>query len=713
LAHVDSPKGDLDHSNEITHSATTIASSTVYPYGTSERFPVVADSASVVQTNSAHAYMECSNKGICDRTTGQCECFDGYDGTACQRASCPNDCSGHGTCDTIASLAFKDSGNVYALWDKDASMGCSCDAGYTNADCSERQCKGGADPLYTDDNFIKGYTGGYSFNAPLGVLGGAYAIKIFDTFGQEYTTGPLALTDSATNNVGCVNIDAALAALPNNAGAGITCNTVAYAQSATDLLVNLDFAQHGAVKPIEIVEYLDGKRVSVTSTTTYTSAVWSEHIGESTDYFATKCAGVTVDVIVQAQWSVAVTKFAKTGVATIDGDIAPLQGSIGYVKASAAILNTLKSCLGDSDGITTNNVEIYNWDHGSVSMGIVDATRLTPVQYYPGSHPHAIKVSDDAGASDYVIVWWDAGQDANFQMRAVNMINQNPSTRGGFGGDSATPRTLSVYTTSGVVTQLAKDNHGVYHSGNDEPDRDGVLTNERNETKLTGYFDKGSNKIYTNYDGSCETGNDEITLSGSEEDGNLLHNCVEKGNLLFIVDGCWGAGDLVNTKIVASNPGYHFGGVELGCGPIGDAADKLIADAASGTGMLYTVTRVYTQDWTGNTTVYDAAGGMGMKGKEDRFVIEVDHNMKWDGSKIGNPDNSHDTSSNAGFKRLWGAGFTGLVVLFKFVPATDGSEYKYFSECSNRGSCDRETGLCACFKGYTSDNCSQQNALAV
>jgi hypothetical protein len=32
--------------------------------------------------------MECSNKGTCGRSTGECNCFHGYDGVACQRASC-------------------------------------------------------------------------------------------------------------------------------------------------------------------------------------------------------------------------------------------------------------------------------------------------------------------------------------------------------------------------------------------------------------------------------------------------------------------------------------------------------------------------------------------------------------------------------------------------------------------------------------------------
>jgi hypothetical protein len=36
---------------------------------------------------SAHARAECSDAGICDRATGQCKCFAGYEGDACQRSA--------------------------------------------------------------------------------------------------------------------------------------------------------------------------------------------------------------------------------------------------------------------------------------------------------------------------------------------------------------------------------------------------------------------------------------------------------------------------------------------------------------------------------------------------------------------------------------------------------------------------------------------------
>lgn len=54
--------------------------------------------------DEGHFYMECSNRGICDRESGACQCFDGYTGRGCQRHACPEDCSGHGTCETVDEL---------------------------------------------------------------------------------------------------------------------------------------------------------------------------------------------------------------------------------------------------------------------------------------------------------------------------------------------------------------------------------------------------------------------------------------------------------------------------------------------------------------------------------------------------------------------------------------------------------------------------------
>ena len=156
--------------------------------------------------------MECSNKGICDRKTGECECFDGYDGTACQRASCPSGCSGHGICMTIADLAYEDSANVYALWDAEKSMGCKCDPGYTGSDCSSRTCKVGIDPLYIDDTTARVTTTTVTVSTQ-GVstpdISGTFALKFYDYWGEDYITCLLYTSPSPR--------DATLSRMPSSA----------------------------------------------------------------------------------------------------------------------------------------------------------------------------------------------------------------------------------------------------------------------------------------------------------------------------------------------------------------------------------------------------------------------------------------------------------------------------------------------------------------
>jgi hypothetical protein len=174
--------------------------------------------------------MECSNKGKCDRTTGECQCYDGYDGVACQRASCPgfpNSCSGHGVCKTIEQLASADNGNVYKLWDRKTTMGCACDKGYSGPDCSQRDCKYGVDPLYLDDvatvkasvfDFATLTTGTvtavtdstYFTNGEAVIANGHWAIRFFDNHGEDWVTDPIA------GGADCDDVVAALEGLPND-----------------------------------------------------------------------------------------------------------------------------------------------------------------------------------------------------------------------------------------------------------------------------------------------------------------------------------------------------------------------------------------------------------------------------------------------------------------------------------------------------------------
>lgn len=112
----------------------------------------------MVRANDVHPLVECSNRGYCDREYGECVCFPNYEGIACERSSCPNDCSGAGICYTQKQLA-DEAGRVYrSPWDAYKITGygqkifscswfiftlvlwllfrCYCDFGFRGPDCS-------------------------------------------------------------------------------------------------------------------------------------------------------------------------------------------------------------------------------------------------------------------------------------------------------------------------------------------------------------------------------------------------------------------------------------------------------------------------------------------------------------------------------------------------------------------------------------------------
>lgn len=185
-----------------------------------------------------HFYMECSNRGLCARNTGECECFEGYTGSACQRSVCPSGCSGHGTCETISEMTSAASVN-YKLWDKDMQRTCLCDPGYAGIACEERLCPVGDDPLTTDqvDDYmeIRVYADAD--------FAGNLKLKFTDYYGEQWTTEAFSTTSTAASHTASATaMKNALEALPNSALTQISvaagyCETVIEGnfKSATDV----------------------------------------------------------------------------------------------------------------------------------------------------------------------------------------------------------------------------------------------------------------------------------------------------------------------------------------------------------------------------------------------------------------------------------------------------------------------------------------------
>ena len=149
-AHIDTPIGDLDYDNALNSGGVNTLNPMQQRAGAWERHPAqlyggqASDGSFYARDGEAHFYTECANRGICDRATGMCDCFTGYEGAACNRTSCVNSCTGHGTCQTLTDTV--PSNIHYHLWDADKTQVCKCDGGYFGIDCSQKQCARNNDP---------------------------------------------------------------------------------------------------------------------------------------------------------------------------------------------------------------------------------------------------------------------------------------------------------------------------------------------------------------------------------------------------------------------------------------------------------------------------------------------------------------------------------------------------------------------------------------
>jgi len=194
-----------------------------------------------------HKYVECSGRGLCDRGTGECQCFDGYEGKGCARTTCPNDCSGHGTCEYIEDMSFGATWTDYtsfgfntdsktfefSSWDAGKTRGCVCDATFGDIDCSKRMCPYGNDILDVRDDlnddqyehvqqlaFVSNYnTGGTGTTGDL--TGETFALTFTSKLNETFTTIPIVFDGSANADMRN-DIQLALLSLPNRVIDGVS-----------------------------------------------------------------------------------------------------------------------------------------------------------------------------------------------------------------------------------------------------------------------------------------------------------------------------------------------------------------------------------------------------------------------------------------------------------------------------------------------------------
>ena len=243
-------------------------------------------------------------------------------------------------------------------------------------------------------------------------LTGTFALKFYDVFGEDYITKPIHLedyTNSHDNNVdidevdSCIDIINALEALPNTViePGSIVCEEQAHGigyAAECGITYSLTFTGNpGYLKDVEVDYYLDGtSRATIMNHfgepgVNVSSYVYTQQTAGNIDHWDKKCEGVTVYSKFLDDEYIGVNKW-------------------GYLDLDSTVEYTnLARCLGDSDGISRNNVEVYNWDYGSV---VIDASMLNQKGINPlttagldpermSGTPHIVRLVPKAQADIY------------------------------------------------------------------------------------------------------------------------------------------------------------------------------------------------------------------------------------------------------------------------------------------------------------------------
>eukprot|EP00935_MAST-01C_sp_MAST-1C-sp1_P000447 g447.t1 len=106
-------------------------------------------------TNQAHYYAECGNKGLCDRKTGDCNCYDGFEGKGCRRLACPAEgCNGKGICEYIGELAQDYKNRRYGPGYKFKDLSCTSPGNNMPGTGGHSSCWEKGQPLGTAQPFL-------------------------------------------------------------------------------------------------------------------------------------------------------------------------------------------------------------------------------------------------------------------------------------------------------------------------------------------------------------------------------------------------------------------------------------------------------------------------------------------------------------------------------------------------------------------------------
>jgi hypothetical protein len=553
-------------------------------------------------------------------------------------------------------------------------------------------------------------------------------LKFYDAHGEDWETDEIDVdTLEAASSTHCDIITNALEAIPNDVipDGSVLCHydteyrandTTANKQAAeiypnsallstnlylANVLVKFTLAfpgNPGYLKQPEINIWNDGARPSLyTDTAVNTLKTWvypNGFQGEDVDLVPDLCQGVKVKLTTATVNSIA-------GINVLE------------FQTPATMKHLFKTCVGHSDYSSklTVNADQYQWDFGTVQnphlIKLVDTT-ASPSSMLCNKYGNRLtrewqlkvgETKDTAVTGRLGLDWCIDNKPAGFYVVTIYDV---------FAGDTsgdwvvynravldyAATTYFNVFTTTGTMQVVSSFVNVVTST---EPADDAAKKLESDT-----YF---SNTVYTHIDASEDVDNDNYDMScesatGSNLDGSLASpgftssynsetqlECIKKEDYVIIL----------NVKTVGSNKdGNGIVNSVVNNGGTYNAADQ------SSNPKYINIYKVKSIGFVHNTATTNSDANQvttddATQVKRNQIVLDMSMNVAY-----------RETAAST----LGTAGGSAMAKLYKFTPPTTTIQNTYAAECSTRGVCNREEGLCECFDGYTNDNCDMQSGLA-
>merc|ERR1712072_1483516 len=270
------------------------------------------------------------------------------------------------------------------------------------------------------------------------------------------------------------------------------------------------------------------------------------------------------------------------------------------------------------------------------------------------------------------------------------------------GTDYATTTRFHVFTTKGTLQQVSAHSaaytqsyterikQGVYGSG------DGAVYNPDFFHSLHSNIIHTTNTTWTGAQGQvdCETA---LDSDGKPKYKN--YDCLNKGDKIFLT----ALGEMTDNEKtsyshnnIAGNPiekSYYYK----------SSANSLMANP------LYP--NMYTVEKIGKEVKSPHAADQANLGElhAESYRQQITLNMGLNAQYMKHLNDKSDAVAHDNFPGV-------MATIYKFHPpalnSTGTSGYNYVGECSNRGICASDSGICECFTGFTGQNCGVINSLA-